>query len=303
MHNKYTLYFNGNNINMLRIVGALRSIEDKIGVPEKIVATGTASLIAVMYAQYGLEKTTDFFKTNFRTMENLFSFDFYETNRGIMSRNESYRRLTDFYTLVKSGSSIKNFNDLYAFLRSDQSSQHLGIEEFARIRKFITNAFPFMKGYMLPIPCYTSLFNIETAEERLISVTTHKELLAAISITPFMGPMTIDDKSYISMQNIQGASSLVKDRKMDLHIFVDTLSENGTPPVMSAMYILIAADYMGTLELKKRLKKDFTCDINLWENPEHLKTASFDRLVDEGFQTTEKHFRKLFKKMRGLNAD
>ncbi|HOO33053.1 MAG TPA: hypothetical protein PLO84_14325 [Thermotogota bacterium] len=299
--NNYTLYLNGNNINTLRIIGALKSLEENVGIPEKIVATGISSMIAVMYAKLGLNETTEFFKMNFKLIENLFSFDFFETNRGIMARNESYRKISDFYTLVKSGSSIKNFNDLYAFLHSDQTSEYLGIEEFARIRKFILTFFPFMNGYTLPIPCYTSLFNVETAEENIISITSHRELMAAISIIPFMGPIEIDHQSFISMQNIQGVSSPVNNRETGIHIFLDTLSENGTPPFMSAMYILIAADYMGTLELKKRIEKEFTCDINLWENPEHLKTTSFGRLIDEGFQTTEKHFKRLFKRMHGPN--
>jgi hypothetical protein len=63
------------------------------------------------------------------------------------------------------------------------------------------------------------------------------------------------------------------------------------------MYILIAADYMGTIELKKRIEKNFSCDVNLWENPEHLKTADFDKLIEEGYQTTEKHIKKVSKKL------
>jgi hypothetical protein len=294
---KYTLYLNGTNINMLRILGGIKALEETIGLPNKIVATGTAALPAAMYANFGLEKTLDFFKTNFKLMESLFSFDFFETNRGIMSRVESYRKINDFYTLVKSGSSIKNFNDLYALIRSDNASPDLGIEELSKINRFFSNSFSFLNGHTLPTPCYTSLFNVETAEEKITSITTQKELLAATAIIPFMGPVTIDGKKYISMQNIQGVSSPIKDRSMDIHLLLDTLSENGTPPFMSAMYILIAADYMGTIELKKRIEKNFSCDVNLWENPEHLKTADFDKLIEEGYQTTEKHIKKVSKKL------
>jgi hypothetical protein len=93
-------------------------------------------------------------------------------------------------------------------------------------------------------------------------------------------------------------ASPVKDRRSDLHIVLDTLSEKGTPPFMSSMYILLAADYMGTMELKKQKESEFSVDINLWENPEYRKSIDFDNLVDEGFKTADQQLKMIFRKLR-----
>lgn len=267
---------------MLRALGAIRALENKLGAPEKIIASGPATMIGCLYSQYGLDKTIKVMKDHFNALEALFSFDFYETDRGIILRSETYRKLNDFYTLIKSGTSGK----------------HLGIEDLKKIEKFLDSTFDFLTGHMLKIPCYTSLFNYETVEEKVISITTIKELKAGISIVPFMGPVEIDGQKYISIQNIQGLPSPIKDRRCDLHILLDTLSENGTPPFMSSMYILIAADYMGTIELKKQREMDFSVDINLWENPEYRKGIDFENLINEGYKTANLQLKKLFRKLR-----
>src|SRR6056297_259430 len=278
---KYVLYLNGNNVKMIRSLGAIRALENRLGAPEKIIASGPATMLACLYSHYGLDESIKRMKDDFTTLEQLFSFDFYETDRGIILRSEAYRKLNDFYTLIKSGTSGKN----------------LGIEDLKKIEKFLEDTFGFLAGHMLKIPCYTSLFDYEKAEEKVISVNTIKELKAAISIVPFMGPVEIDGQKYISMQNIQGMPSPVKDRRSDLHIILDTLSENGTPPFLSSMYILIAADYMGTMELKKQKEAEFSVDINLWENPEYRKSIDFDNLIDEGFKTADQQLKKIFRKL------
>lgn len=267
---------------MIRALGAIRALENKLGAPEKIIATGPATMLGCLYSHYGLDQSIKRMKKNFTALEQLFSFDFYETDRGIILRNEAYRKLNDFYTLIKSGTSGK----------------HLGIEDLKKIEKFLEDTFDFLNGHMLKIPCYTSLFNYEKAEEKVISITTIKELKAGISLVPFMGPVEIDGQKYISIQNIQGMASPVKDRRSDLHIVLDTLSEKGTPPFMSSMYILLAADYMGTMELKKQKESEFSVDINLWENPEYRKSIDFDNLVDEGFKTADQQLKMIFRKLR-----
>jgi len=266
---------------MVRALGAIKALENKFGAPENIITSGPAAMIGCLYSHYGLDKAVKIIEGNFNALESLFSFDFYETDRGIILRSETYRKLNDFYTLIKSGT----------------SSKHLGIEDIKKIEKFLESTFDFLSGHMLKIPCYTSLFNYETAEEKVISITTIKELKAGLTIVPFMGPVKIDAQKYISIQNIQGIPSLVKDRRSDLHIVLDTLSENGTPPFMSSMYILIAADYMGTMALKRQKEKDFTVDINLWENPEYRKSVEFEKLIDEGYKTADQQLKKLFKKL------
>lgn len=279
---KYALYLNGNNVKMIRALGAFKALENKLGAPEKIIASGPATMMGCLYAQYGLDKSIKILKANFSALEALFSFDFYEIDRGIIKRSETYRKLNDFYTLIKSGTSGKN----------------LGIEDIKKIEKFLEGTFDFLTGHMLKIPCYTSLFNYEKAEEKVISITTIKELKAGISIIPFMGPVEIDGQKYISIQNIQGLPSPVKDRHSDLHIVLDTLTENGTPPFMSSMYILIAADYMGTMELKKQKEVEFSVDINLWENPEYRKSVDYDNLIHEGYKTADQQLKKIFKKLK-----
>ncbi len=267
---------------MIRALGAIRALENRLGAPEKIIATGPATMMGCLYSHYGLDQSIKRMKNNFTALEQLFSFDFYETDRGIILRSEAYRKLNDFYTLIKSGT----------------SSKHLGIEDMKKIEKFLEDTFDFLNGHMLKIPCYTSLFNYEKAEEKVFSITTIKELKAGISIVPFMGPVEIDGQKYISIQNIQGMPSPVNDRRSDLHIVLDTLSENGTPPFMSSMYILIAADYMGTMELKKQKEAEFSVDINLWENPEYRKSIDFEHLIDEGFKTADQQLKKIFRKLR-----
>ncbi len=267
---------------MIRALGAIKALENKLGAPEKIIASGPATMMGCLYSHYGLDQSTKVIKDNFDALEQLFSFDFYETDRGIILRSEAYRKLNDFYTLIKSGT----------------SSKHLGIEDLKKIEKFLDDTFEFLNGHMLKIPCYTSLFNYEKAQEKLLSITTIKELKAGISIVPFMGPVEIDGQKYISMQNIQGMPSPVNDRRSDLHIVLDTLSENGTPPFMSSMYILIAADYMGTMELKKQKEAEFSVDINLWENPEYRKSIDFNHLINEGFKTADQQLKKIFRKLR-----
>src|SRR6056297_766028 len=266
---------------MLRVLGAMKALENRFGAPEKIIACGPAVMLGCIYSHYGLNKAIKMMEDHFDALETLFSFDFYETDRGILLRSETYPKLNDFYTLIKSGT----------------SSKHLGIEDIKKIEKFLESTFDFLSGHMLKIPCYTSLFNYETAEEKVISITTIKELKAGLTIVPFMGPVKIDTQKYISIQNIQGIPSLVKDRRSDLHIVLDTLSENGTPPFLSSMYILIAADYMGTMELKKQKESDFSVDINLWENPEYRKSVDFDNLIDEGFKTADQQLKKIFRKL------
>jgi len=278
---------------MMRSLGALRALENTLGAPEKIVASGPSAMLACVYAHCGLDKAIDFFQRLFSEMASLFSFDFYEGNENqnmigfsngdrAITLSDTYRKLGDFYTLIKSGTSGK----------------HLGIDDIKKIDKFLENSFEFLSGHMLRIPCYTSLFNYETAQEKVISITTIEELKAGISIVPFMGPVEIDHCKYISIQNIQGLPSPIKDRRSDLHIVLDTLSENGTPPFLSSMYILIAADYMGTIELKKQIEKNFSMDINLWENPEYRKNIEFSHLIDEGYKTAGNHLKKLFRKLR-----
>ena len=44
-------------------------------------------------------------------------------------------------------------------------------------------------------------------------------------------------------------------------------------------------------------EKDFTVDINLWENPEYRKSVEFEKLIDEGYKTADQQLKKLFKKL------
>jgi len=278
---------------MMRSLGALRALENTLGAPEKIVASGPAAMLGCVYAHCGLDKTIDFFQKRFNELVSLFSFDFYEGTENLnaigfnradigITLSDTYRKLTDFYTLIKSGT----------------SGRYLGIDDIKKIDKYLETTFGFLSGHMLKIPCYTSLFNYETAQEKVVSITTIEELKAGISIVPFMGPVEIDSFKYISIQNIQGLPSPIKDRRSDLHIVLDTLSENGTPPFLSSMYILIAADYMGTIELKKQIEKEFSMDINLWDNPEYRKNIDYSHLIEEGYKTAGTHLKKLFKKLR-----
>ena len=235
--------------------------------------------MATYYAFHGIEKTKAFFREQFNTIINLFSLDFYEMHKGIMRRNSTYRVLSDFYTLVRSATSSKN----------------LAIEDPKKIEKFLSPNYDFLKGTTLPIPCYTSLYKLETAEEKVLPVTHTRELMGSLALVPFLGPVKIDKELFISNQNIQGTATPVKDRKSEFDILLDTLSEKGRPPFMSSMYVLIAADYMGTVELKRKAEDDFTPDVNLWANPEHKEDAEFEKLYREGYKSTERKMRKLLR--------
>lgn len=266
---------------MLRILGAIEALECSFGAPEFVVASGISCMVGTAYCQYGIDKTKKMFEELISSIESLFSFDFYETNRGIMSQNETYRKLNDFYTLIKSGTSLKQ----------------LGIEDIKKIDKFLLNNFSFLTNQLLKIPCYTSVFDFHRAQEKIIPITNTNILKAGISVVPFMGPVEIDGAGYISTQNIQAVSSPFEERKSDISIFLDTLSENGKPPFMSSMYILIAADYMGTIELKRQVEMKFSAIINLWENPEYPENVELSTLFDEGFKTTDRHVKNLLKRI------
>jgi len=266
---------------MLRILGAIEALECYFGAPEFVVACGTSCMIGAAYCHYGIEKTKKIFEKLISDVESIFSFDFYETNRGIMSQSDTYRKLNDFYTLIKSGTSLKQ----------------LGIEDIKKIDRFLQQNFSFLNSKLLKITCYTSLFDFQKAKEKIMPLTNTNILKAGISIVPFMGPVEIEGANYISTQNIQGVSSPFRGRKADISVFLDTLSEKGTPPFMSSMYILIAADYMGSVELKRQMEMKFSTGINLWDNPEYPDDIEFSALFDEGFKSADKHLKNLLRRI------
>ena len=270
------MYINGNNIFSMRSLGAIAALEELYGLPEYFVTTGTGTMISAYCSYLGTNAAQVFFEQNFNFLKRNLAMDmlgFLTAPSNARIRN--YNLLNDFYTLFKVSTNKKN----------------LGISEAQRLLYFIEDKFSFITSRKPIVKSYLSSFELENAQERLFQTTSSKLVKTSLAVVPFLPPVEINEKKYISTQSVQGVPSRTVADGCH-HVLLDTVGKRGYFNSMTSFQVMISANEMMMLELKRRAMKNFDFVVDLREHFSESE-GNFLSLYREGYNRTKKTVKKI----------
>ncbi len=261
----------------------MTALEEHFGSPECVVTTGVGTLICAYSCYMGIRAAQVFFDNNFGFLRRNINMDMLSfLTSPVNSINKNYNTLNDFYTLFKAYMNKKS----------------LGISENQRLMYFIDDKFSFLSTKKAVVKSYFSSYELSTAAEKLFPAISPKHVKASLAIVPFSSPVEIGEESYISTQCVQGVASRIAAGDDTKHICLDTVGKRGTFMSLTSFQVMVSANEMMMLELKRRELDKFDLTIDLRE---HFKEdeGSFSGLYREGYQRAGEYLKKLDFKTTG----
>lgn len=267
----YALYVNGTNLISLRALGGIQVLEDRLGPPQYVVASGTGALIASQYAYLGLHEASEKLKKAFEAMKKLFQGSLV----GV--------KLVD----TKITRKFRFFSQLSALVKTTSSSRSLGIFDASKLDQLLEDQFSFIGTTSPKIPIYLSSFDIFKAQESIKPLERLIDLRKTLSIMPFYEPVFEGDGVFISTVSFQGIPSRWEmSEQVKYHICLDCVSEGTKFPSHTALEMMVFSDWIRTLELKKELKPAFDLVVKLWDWDKRFGRDA-KSLVQYGTKTTQ----------------
>ncbi len=264
---------NGDCETALRSVGAMKALEENLGCPLCIVSTGIGSLVAAYYAFFGLQRTADYFSSIGKEL------------CGILKAN--------CLMTAEKGSSRANqvIDDFLILVKSQQTKKKLQLSDSKKLKDFVDAHFRFVEERKSQIPVYASVFDLLNAKEVVFPVQDRAVLKAATAFLPFFEPVRVGSKRVISSESFQGVASRYEPfLDHHFHVCLDTDPDDEDVPFESAMQILLASDLFRTLELKRRILKQYNWVIKLNDRIERSQ-PDITVLFEEGYQGVRRFLR------------
>jgi len=267
------VYLNGDCETALRSVGALKALEENLGRPLCLVSTGIGSLIAAYYAFFGLEQTADCFSSFGKELcGSLKTHSLINLGK---ETSKASQMIEDFLILVK----------------SQQSKKKLQLSNSKRFSDFVDARFGFVEERKSQIPVFASAFDLPHACEVFLPIHDRTVLKGATAFLPFFEPIRIGDRLVISTDSFQGVASRYEPfADHHFHVCLDAGPDEERAPFESAMQILLAADLYRTLELKRRVLRQFNWVIKL-NAPVEDSRQDVSVLYEEGYQGVRRFLR------------
>ena len=251
----------------------MKALEENLGRPLCIVSTGIGSLVGVFYAFFGLKQTADTFQSIGKELCGILRANcLINPEKGTSRANQV---IDDFLILVK----------------SQQTKKKLQLSDSKRFSDFVDAHFSFVEERKSQIPVFASVFDLLSAGEIVLPVQDRTVLKAATAFLPFFEPIRIGSKRVISSESFQGVASRYEPfLDHHFHVCLDTDPDEENAQFESAMQILLASDMFRTLELKRRILKEFNWVIKL-NSRIGTPQPAISVLYEEGYQGVRQFLR------------
>lgn len=257
-------------------MGGIKALEEKLGPPRYIVATGTGALIGAQYAYRGIDEASQVVCHHFDRM------------RGLFQGSLVGVRLAD----ANVGRRYRFFSQVYTLLKSSVSSESLGLYDPFKLNYFLEERFQFVGIKAQQVPLFVSHFEISLGREHIEPLNTRLDLRKTLSIIPFFEPVFEGGDVFVSTASFQGVPTKLDIlHEVERHICLDCMSEEANFPSTTALEIMIFSDQIRTIELKRRLLGAFDLVVNLREWGKQPKRDA-DSFIEQGYQSTKKMLKK-----------